>query len=118
MSTFALAYEAKRRERAQTASMRASRRPKEKARYNSNPKRRALDRIKTERGCQRCEVKGLPPAAYDFHHRDRSEKLFNLASSMAAGRSWDLIRAEIEKCDVLCATCHRIVEHEAHQMSS
>lgn len=117
MSTFAAAYEARRSERARTDWLRANRNKKQRVYCKTNSKRAALDRVKTERGCQRCEVKGLPPAAYDFHHRDPSTKKFALAAANARGLTWEKIESEIAKCDVLCATCHRIVEHEARQMS-
>ena len=50
-----------------------------------------------------------PPVAriIDFHHVDRSTKLFQISQH----RFWpthDLV-AEIEKCITLCANCHRLV---------
>lgn len=50
-------------------------------------------------GYQRCAM------AFDFHHlRDKS---FNVSQAIARTRSWDVIRAEIDKCVLLCACCHR-----------
>jgi hypothetical protein len=48
----------------------------------------------------------------DFHHRDRATK--TIAVSMMPNSGWRLerVREEIEKCDLLCANCHRIVEAE------
>ena len=43
--------------------------------------------------------------ALDFHHRDPSEKDFTV--SQYANLSWDKIVKELEKCDLLCANCHR-----------
>ena len=63
----------------------------------------------------RCEHPGCPvPGTYvfsmselDFHHRDPSTKIANLSNW-----SYSLRKAEIEadKCDLLCALCHRRVE--------
>lgn len=55
-------------------------------------------------GCIRCGE--LELAALDFHHRNPSERLFTLGSNIAS-RTVEAIKAEIAKCDVLCANCHR-----------
>jgi hypothetical protein len=44
-------------------------------------------------------------AALEFHHRDPEEKDFEIGSTR--GKSWSSIKAEIDKCDLLCANCHR-----------
>jgi hypothetical protein len=41
-----------------------------------------------------------------FDHRDRSTKTANVANLLSNARSWKVILAEIEKCDVRCANCH------------
>lgn len=47
-----------------------------------------------------------PPYILEFDHvPERGPKLFNL--SQAGGRSWSAILAEIAKCDLVCANCHR-----------
>lgn len=43
--------------------------------------------------------------ALDLHHRDPSQKEFNL--SHAALTSFEKVKAELDKCDLLCANCHR-----------
>lgn len=48
------------------------------------------------------------PAAFDFHHRDPSEKRFNFCGNYA--RAWAVLEAELQKCDLMCACCHRIIE--------
>jgi ribosomal protein L44E len=45
---------------------------------------------------------------FDFHHRDASDKQFGIATDGIA-RSWEKIVAELEKCVMLCANCHREV---------
>lgn len=45
------------------------------------------------------------PACLDFHHRDAAEKEFVIASAKTKNR--EILLAEIKKCDVVCANCHR-----------
>ena len=47
----------------------------------------------------------------DFDHV-RGKKQANVADLVKAGCSWSRISAEIEKCDVRCANCHRRVTHK------
>ena len=63
-------------------------------------------KIKAERGCIDCGENN--PVVLDFDHV-RGEK-FRCVSDMAR-QSYGLktIQAEIEKCEVRCANCHRIV---------
>lgn len=47
------------------------------------------------------------PAVLDFHHRNPKEKEFSISWAILTERAkWRVIK-EIEKCDVLCANCHR-----------
>jgi hypothetical protein len=48
------------------------------------------------------------PATLDFHHRDPDNKEATINRMLTNGRSKKAILQEIEKCDVLCANCHRI----------
>ena len=43
-----------------------------------------------------------------FHHRDPKQKLFNVGQWIRNGVSLQTLKAEIEKCDVLCANCHAV----------
>ena len=54
-------------------------------------------------GCIRCGESDL--ACLDFHHRDPSEKEGHIGYIRRF--SIERIKAEIAKCDVLCANCHR-----------
>jgi len=40
----------------------------------------------------------------DFHHRDPNEKEFGIGHSKIL--SWDRVRNELDKCDLLCKNCH------------
>ena len=62
---------------------------------------------KTDVGCVDCGY-NAHPAALDFDHRDGSEKKGNVSRMV----SLDRVKAEIAKCDVRCANCHRIKTYE------
>ncbi len=48
------------------------------------------------------------PIVLDFDHLPQFEKRFAIARAInASTRSWQSIIAEIEKCEVVCANCHR-----------
>lgn len=44
----------------------------------------------------------------EFHHLDPAEKDFTIGNAVAKRRlSWKRVQREIEKCQVLCANCHK-----------
>lgn len=47
------------------------------------------------------------PIAMDFDHV-RGEKNDNVGSMVARGVALDRIQAEIDKCELVCANCHRV----------
>jgi len=49
----------------------------------------------------------FPSCVMDFDHRDPTAKKYNV-SQMLYRFSWKKIQDEIEKCDLVCANCHRI----------
>ena len=55
-------------------------------------------------GCGLCE----PVDALEFHHLDPKTKEFGI-STEGIPRRWDKIAAELKKCVLLCANCHREV---------
>ncbi len=55
--------------------------------------------------CVKCGWKGHP-AAFDFHHRDPSTK--DMEWHKMRLRNWASVLVELDKCDLLCAICHRI----------
>jgi hypothetical protein len=60
---------------------------------------------KLKRGCSACGAR--PKAArLHFHHRDPATKLFKVAWGVYHV-SAKILRAEIAKCDVLCAECNK-----------
>jgi hypothetical protein len=48
-------------------------------------------------------------AALEFHHRDPAQKAFELSKTNLL-RRWEIVLAEAQKCDLLCANCHRELE--------
>jgi Fe-S oxidoreductase len=60
--------------------------------------------LKATLSCQYCGE--TCPQALDFHHRDPATKRFNLSAQLESF-SRKSIEAEIAKCDVVCANCHR-----------
>lgn len=61
--------------------------------------------------CVRCGYK-KSHAALDFHHRDPKTKLFSIAARLGSS-GWAALRPELDKCDLVCANCHREIEEEA-----
>ena len=58
-------------------------------------------------GCIRCGY-NKSNVALEFHHRVPSEKEFNL-SNFKLYKFIDVVKTELDKCDVLCSNCHREV---------
>nr|BDD44585.1 hypothetical protein 5 [bacterium] len=56
----------------------------------------------------KCEVCGYQRCidALEFHHRDLSKKEFGI-SEKGYTRSWKRVMAELDKCIMICANCHR-----------
>jgi hypothetical protein len=59
----------------------------------------------------KCENCGWKPknihdyCCLDFHHVNPSKKLFEI--SKASKYAWDIIKLELDKCQLLCSSCHR-----------
>lgn len=59
-------------------------------------------------GCADCGlVNAEHPEIFDFDHRPGVVKVARVSSLLTKGTVEDLV-AEIAKCDVVCANCHRI----------
>lgn len=60
-------------------------------------------------GC--CTVCGYDKhqGVLDFHHVDPSTKSFAISGG-GFSRSWASIEAELQKCVLVCANCHREIE--------
>jgi|WetSurMetagenome_2_1015567.scaffolds.fasta_scaffold72221_4 hypothetical protein len=60
--------------------------------------------------CSKCGESHI--ACLDFHHHDSSKKEVNISEAIWRGWSIKRIMEEIEKCDILCCKCHRILHYE------
>ena len=80
---------------------RVDKRKKEKTKEN---REKLLEYFK-EHHCVKCGENN--PIVLDFDHRDEKEKKYGI-SNMITSYNWVTILTEIQKCDVLCANCHRI----------
>lgn len=60
--------------------------------------------------CQDCGNR-YPPYCMDLHHRDMSDKSDAVGNMIKRSSSWPKLLAEIAKCDIVCAICHRIRHH-------
>lgn len=57
--------------------------------------------------CKDCGFTSEFPSVFDFDHTDATQKIGDI-SSMCASAGWARIEAELQKCDLVCANCHRI----------
>jgi hypothetical protein len=79
-------------------------------RENSRKNRKTLADYKLERGCCKCGY-NAHSAALDFNHLDPALKSFNIAE-MVTSLSLPKLMEEVQKCEILCANCHRIHTYE------
>ncbi|WP_255198338.1 homing endonuclease associated repeat-containing protein [Halorarius litoreus] len=61
-------------------------------------------------GCNRCGV--TDARCLEFHHRDASTKVAGVGEMISDSYPVDAVLTEVEKCDVLCANCHREEHYE------
>jgi hypothetical protein len=94
---------------------RERRTPELKKKYRENDEANRIERKKALRKIAD-EAKGpcvdcgrvYHPCAMDFHHIDSEDKDMEISKMIGMGASQERLRAEIAKCEVLCAICHRI----------
>jgi len=69
-------------------------------------RRRKLEAIEYKGGkCQDCQ-QTFPVCVFDFHHVDPSQKDFTIGEHMDISEK--KLRAELDKCVLLCSNCHRM----------
>ena len=59
---------------------------------------------KREHHCISCGERDT--AKLEFHHKDPTKKLFGLGTITVMNKSYEHIKQEIDKCDILCHECH------------
>lgn len=70
--------------------------------------------VKHNAGCKMCGTRDF--RCLDFHHRDSGTKSFCIGSNVCT--KYEKIRDEMDKCDVLCSNCHRILTYEEYHSES
>jgi hypothetical protein len=75
---------------------------------NAQRKRQWFKEFKSTLQCKVCGETRFQ--CLDFHHRDPKEKEIGICKMIQRKFSIEKILKEMEKCDVLCANCHRM-EH-------
>ena len=92
---------------------------REKAKLRQSERRKQFKEwykeYKSNLKCGKCGFSH--PAALDFHHTDSSKKEFSLGST-GLSVSKERFLKEIQKCEILCANCHRIHHYEERNNSS
>ena len=53
----------------------------------------------------------IDPIVLEFDHREGTNKAFNLGEACNRSMSLTSVKAEVTKCDVRCANCHRRVTY-------
>lgn len=72
---------------------------------NPAVKKAWVEEYKLSKGCADCGYNDHP-AALDFDHRPGTIKIRDIKCGQHLG--WAALQAEVAKCDVVCANCHRV----------
>ncbi len=97
--------------RAYDRAYHANRSPEAKARKLLLQKKRVVSNLralrdyKANKGCADCGERD--PIVLEIDHKNQTTKNFALGDTAKLGMSLTKLMAEIEKCDVVCANCHR-----------
>jgi len=76
--------------------------------YNRGYRITLRDKVRAYMSTHPCVVCGFSdPRALDFHHRDPKTKTATVSQLLTQRKEAELW-TEVEKCDVMCANCHRI----------
>ena len=67
-----------------------------------------IKEYKENNPCVRCGE--TRPWRLEFHHRNPSEKEYAVSTMIQL--AYNTVLKEIEKCDVVCANCHRDIHYE------
>jgi hypothetical protein len=82
---------------------------KEKRKLYIQQRREWFNEFKKTLKCIVCGENHI--ACLEFHHRDPKQKEFGIAGAISHSNKEKVIK-ELEKCDVLCANCHRKHHYE------
>jgi len=88
-----------------------------RARESRRGRQDFIDSIKLAKGCADCGTRLPHPEIYDFDHKPGVIKARPVSAFLTSG-SMDELVAEIAKCDVVCANCHRIRTRQRPSVTS
>jgi len=54
--------------------------------------------------------------ALEFHHKDPLKKDFGIANK-GYTRSWEKVKKELDKCDLVCSNCHKEIHFKLNIVS-
>jgi hypothetical protein len=76
---------------------------------------KAIKQELVKRAGGKCKACGYDKSiwALEFHHRDKTIKSFHIKKIRSIN---ERTLAEIDKCDLLCANCHREKHHEEEDL--
>lgn len=82
-------------------------------------RRRRVREMAVEYKGGKCQLCGYARCigALEFHHPDPSKKDFGVSMD-GLTRAWTKVKAEIEKCVLVCANCHREIHAGITQLSA
>ncbi len=80
-------------------------------------RRRKIKSMAIEYKGGKCQICGYSKyqGAFDLHHIDPKQKDFGIGDK-GYTRSWERVKAELDKCILVCANCHREVEAGVTQL--
>jgi len=61
--------------------------------------------------CKRCKDSSLPSYCYDFHHKNFFKEK-SIAKLLTENPKWGVLIKELQKCEIYCANCHRIIHNK------
>lgn len=83
--------------------------PQWKRQYRMKLRARVREAKIAHGGCVDCGLSITPDnfVVFDFDHRDPSVKRSKV-DGLVGNESWSTLQAEMDKCDLRCANCHRL----------
>jgi hypothetical protein len=80
----------------------------ERNRARRTANKRKIDEYKLAKGCAQCGYDRCAAALEAHHPAGTKDSLESTVALMAKrGRSWVSIEEELNKCEIVCANCHR-----------
>ena len=90
----------------------AAKNKEKQAPYRADRKKAIKQWFEEYKSDKSCPCGESHPACLEFHHTDEDNKYSSVSFLVQKGYSLDKIKAEIDKCIILCANCHRKLHYE------